>query len=86
MYLKYIQQNKIKLNNTICLLNKRLNNSTSNQLTNNKKINDALEKSKVKLFEFMSIYEEAIGLKEIKEAQNMVLEVILFCFFFCEKF
>lgn len=29
---------------------------------------------KVKIFEIMSIYEEAIGLKEIKEAQNNVLE------------
>ncbi len=34
-----------------------------------------LDTGKAKVFEVMSIYEEAIGLKEIKEAQHNVLEV-----------
>jgi hypothetical protein len=46
------------------------------------------------VFEVMSIYEEAIGLKEIKEAQQFVLEVnkkkkknqfLSFFFAFCSK-
>ena len=42
-----------------------------------------LNKAKLKLFEIMSVYEEAIGLKEVKLAQQNVLEVIItrrFCF------
>jgi hypothetical protein len=42
---------------------------------NNTQPGNILDKGKAKLFEFMSIYEEAIGLKEIKEAQQIVLEV-----------
>jgi hypothetical protein len=45
------------------------------ELTSSPKVDSALDKGKEKLFEFMLIYEEAIGLKEIKEAQNNVLEV-----------
>ena len=44
-------------------------------------VTDQFEKvfdiSKAKVFELMSIYEEAIGIKEIKEAQQCVLEVIV---------
>jgi len=42
------------------------------------KIDKALDNTKIKVFEVMSIYEEAIGLKEIKEAQQSVLEVNIF--------
>ncbi len=45
------------------------------QLTGNKKIDNLLDQGKFKLFELMSIYEEAIGLKEIKQAQDNVLQV-----------
>lgn len=45
-------------------------------LTGNPRVDSILDKSKNKLFEVMSIYEEAIGLKEIKEAQDQVLEVV----------
>ena len=48
-------------------------------LTGNKKAEDLIEKAKMKVFEVMSIYEEAIGLKEIKEAQDNVLEVYHLC-------
>jgi hypothetical protein len=53
-------------------------------VTGNKSFDQMLEKSKLKLFELMSIYEEAIGLKEIKEAQENVLKVpfTLISFFF----
>lgn len=44
-------------------------------LTGNQHVDKTLENVKVKLFEVMSIYEEAIGLKEIKEAQQSVLDV-----------
>jgi hypothetical protein len=37
-----------------------------------------LDTGKAKIFQVMSIYEEAIGLKEIKEAQHNVLEVAAF--------
>ena len=37
-----------------------------------------LDNGKDKVFQVMSIYEEAIGLKEIKEAQHNVLEVAHF--------
>jgi hypothetical protein len=55
----------------------RLNSSSpaSTQLTGNKQVDTVLDKSKEKVFELMSIYEEAIGLKEIKMAQQRVLEV-----------
>lgn len=33
------------------------------------------ERSKAKLFEVMSIYEEAIGIKEVKQAQDLVQNV-----------
>ena len=42
---------------------------------NNEKNNPKLDQAKLKLFELMSIYEEAIGLKEVKVAQQNVLEV-----------
>jgi hypothetical protein len=57
------------------------NSNSENQptaLTDNPKVDSILDKSKTKLFEVMSIYEEAIGLKEIKEAQDQVLQVSLF--------
>ena len=38
-------------------------------------VETVLDRGKEKLFEVVSIYEEAIGLKEIKEAQNNVLQV-----------
>ena len=44
-------------------------------ITGNERIDDALDKGKDKLFAVMSIYEEAIGLKEIREAQHNVLQV-----------
>ena len=44
-------------------------------LTGNKKIDQMLDTGKLKLFEVMSVYEEAIGLKEIKQAQENVLQV-----------
>jgi len=37
--------------------------------------NSILRNAKLKLFEIMSVYEEAIGLKEVKIAQQNVLEV-----------
>jgi hypothetical protein len=45
----------------------------TNVLTGNKQIDDTL--FKLKVFELMSVYEEAIGLKDIKEAQQSVLDV-----------
>jgi hypothetical protein len=48
---------------------------SSTGLTNEPKVSSILDKSKTKLFEVMSIYEEAIGLKEIKDAQDHVLHV-----------
>lgn len=36
-----------------------------------------LDVAKMKIFELVSVYEEAIGLKEIKEAQSNVLKVRL---------
>ena len=39
---------------------------------------NVLEKGKLKIFEIMSVYEEAIGIKEIKEAQQSVLDVLPF--------
>jgi hypothetical protein len=59
---------------TSTILNSEPNQPTTS-LTGNQKVDSILEKSKNKLFEFMSIYEEAIGLKEIKEAQDQVLQV-----------
>ena len=53
-------------------------------LTGNKAFDGILNKGKVKVFEVMSIYEEAIGLKEIKQAQDNVLEVVFI--FFKENF
>lgn len=38
-------------------------------------VETVLDRGKEKLFEVVSIYEEAIGLKEIKEAQDNVLKV-----------
>ncbi len=46
------------------------------------KIDTNLNKAKLKLFEIMSVYEEAIGLKEVKLAQQNVLEVNTNSFFF----
>ena len=45
--------------------------------TGNKRIDEMLDTGKLKLFEVMSVYEEAIGLKEIKQAQENVLQVNL---------
>ena len=42
-----------------------------------KTVESILDRSKQKLFEVVSIYEEAIGLKEIREAQENVLQVYL---------
>ena len=49
--------------------------SSPNIAPNNEKNNPKLDQAKLKLFELMSIYEEAIGLKEVKVAQQNVLEV-----------
>lgn len=40
-------------------------------------VETVLDRGKEKLFEVVSIYEEAIGLKEIKEAQDNVLQVYI---------
>jgi hypothetical protein len=77
MLSKFISNKNIKLGRRIDIFKlSRLNStSTSTQLTGNKQIDNVLDKSKEKVFELMSIYEEAIGLKEIKQAQQRVLEV-----------
>ncbi len=53
--------------------------------TGNHHLDKTLDNVKAKIFEAMSIYEEAIGLKEIKEAQQSVLEVCKKLFIF-QKF
>ena len=53
----------------------RMNEKKTTFADNNRKVESILNKGKIKIFEIMSIYEEAIGLKEIKDAQNQVLEV-----------
>ena len=77
MLIKLISNN-IKLGRRIDFIKcSRLNSTSSTKLTGNKQIDTVLDKSKEKVFELMSIYEEAIGLKEIKLAQQRVLEVKL---------
>lgn len=67
------------------LVNKRFNTTQSPSVrpspddpkyTGNKGIDKLIDQSRVKLFELMYIYEEAIGLREIKRAQETVLQVI----------
>ena len=78
MLIKLISNN-IKLGRRIDFIRcSRLNSTSSTKLTDNKQIDTILDKSKEKVFELMSIYEEAIGLKEIKLAQQRVLEVKLY--------
>lgn len=78
MLIKLISNN-IKLGRRIDFIKcSRLNSTSSTKLTDNKQIDTILDKSKEKVFELMSIYEEAIGLKEIKLAQQRVLEVKLY--------
>ena len=78
MLIKLISNN-IKLGRRIDFIKcSRLNSTSSTKLTGNKQIDTVLDKSKEKVFELMSIYEEAIGLKEIKLAQQRVLEVKLY--------
>jgi hypothetical protein len=51
-------------------------NSKRFVLTGNKNIDVKLDRLLQKLFQLMSIYEEMIGLKELKMAQQSVIEVI----------
>lgn len=44
-------------------------------LTGNKRVDQSLDRIIQKLFELMGIYEEMIGLKELKQAQQSVIEV-----------
>lgn len=53
----------------------RITFNNANELSTRKNVDSINEKLKVKLFEYMSIYEETIGLKEIKLAQQAVLDV-----------
>lgn len=75
-----IRQNAFKLQRPLCVIRRSLSDSNKNESTiaiaNKTPIEQTLENIKNKLFEAMSVYEEAIGLKEIKEAQQSVLEVI----------
>lgn len=64
------------------LVTKRFNTTQSTapspndpKYTGNKGVDKLIDQSRVKLFELMSIYEEAIGLREIKRAQETVLKV-----------
>lgn len=70
------QTSILKLNaSTSVLFKNKLPNEdlkVAKEVSNN---NAVLDKTKLKLFELMSIYEEAIGIKEIKNAQQSVLEV-----------
>ena len=43
--------------------------------TGNVNIDDKLDRLVQKIYQLMSIYEELIGLKELKEAQQSVIEV-----------
>lgn len=70
----------------ICLYSTQTNNSTTKLNEENSQPGNILDKSKAKLFELMSIYEEAIGLKEIKDAQQTVLEVSYQTIFILTKF
>ena len=49
-------------------------NTSSDDVATATTTNKLLDRSKRKMFELFSVYEEAIGLKEIKQAQNSVLE------------
>lgn len=51
-------------------------------LTNNKRLNDYLSQLYAKSLRLMSVYEEAIGIREIKNAQQKVLKVGILKFFF----
>ena len=76
-FLRHLNRSNIanisKLNiSTSVLFKNKLPNDDSKVSANNA----VLDRTKLKLFELMSIYEEAIGIKEIKNAQQSVLEVI----------
>jgi hypothetical protein len=76
--MQYINQDKKFISH---LVTKQFNTSQNSVLSNdskytgNKGIDRIIDQSRVKLFELMSIYEEAIGLREIKIAQETVLKV-----------
>ena len=67
----------------IFLLSKRnIANNTKNADSISIVANNQLDYLKTKIFEAMSVYEEAIGLKEIKDAQQSVLDVNYYKTFF----
>ena len=58
-------------------LNQNSKDSTNKVLvfTGNKNVDEKLDKLLQKVYQLMSIYEELIGLKELKQAQQSVIEV-----------
>ena len=65
LFLKPIEKNNLAL---------KFSTSTTDKAPTQSS-NSILRNAKLKLFEIMSVYEEAIGLKEVKIAQQNVLEV-----------
>lgn len=54
-----------------------LSSRLASKLESTKTLDTLNDKLRVKLFQYMSIYEETIGIKEIKLAQDAVLDVSL---------
>ena len=73
--LKRTYRTRFIISNTLDKLNRVRLNSTQSEPPKIKRLDKAMDKGKTRLFELMSIYEEAIGLKEIKQAQQSVLDV-----------
>jgi hypothetical protein len=77
----HLNKRLIRKNNRFGLYKYSSSLQTPGSNSTNNRLDKALDKGKVRLFELMSIYEEAIGLKEIKHAQQSVLEVDIYLFF-----
>ena len=80
-FMIHLNKRLIRKNSRLGLYKYSSSLQTPDSNSTNNRLDKALDKGKVRLFELMSIYEEAIGLKEIKQAQQSVLEVVIYLFF-----